>query len=135
MKRQITLLALSLFFGDAYAQEKDTSIKNETIVCTYPIVEKAYYTSGTIALRDTIKKLLKNPTQACVQGIVIVEFRINEDGTTEDFKIERGIHPILDEEALRVAKLLKGWTPQKHKGEPRRSLYKLPISFNHFVYE
>ncbi|MDC1106999.1 energy transducer TonB, partial [Prolixibacteraceae bacterium] len=63
-----------------------------------------------------------------IYGKVFVSFVIENDGTTSTHKVIRGVHPILDKEALRVAKLIKFETPGMQSGKKVRVSYCLPIT-------
>ena len=81
-------------------------------------------------LPEFIAKNLRYPpvlAAACVQGRVIIEFFVDVDGTCSNFKVVRSVDPILDEEALRVAKLMPKWkwTSKPKKGMP----FYIPIAF------
>ncbi len=65
-----------------------------------------------------------------ITGKVILSFMVNKDGSSSDFQIEKSAHKALDQEALRVAKLMGGhWQPAQMKGRAIRIRYTLPISF------
>ncbi len=81
-------------------------------------------------LPEFIAKNLRYPpvlAAACVQGRVIIEFFVDVDGTCSNFKVVRSVDPILDEEALRVAKLMPKWkwTSKPKKGMP----FYIPVGF------
>lgn len=63
------------------------------------------------------------------KGRVFVSFLVNKTGVLSDFKIERGVSPITDQEALRVLKLSPKWTPAVQNGKPVPLRYIVPISF------
>ena len=53
-----------------------------------------------------------------------------EDGEIEEVEVLRGVHPSLDNEALRVVNLTSGkWSPGKINGEPARTWFVFPIKF------
>ena len=64
-----------------------------------------------------------------IEGKVIVEFVVEPNGTLSNFKVARGAAPALDEEALRVAKLMPKWKPGKQRGKEVRVRYTMPITF------
>ena len=66
---------------------------------------------------------------AGIQGIVYVQFVVDVDGSLTEFKLLRTVHPDLDAEALRAAKLMPNWSPGKQRGKPVRVIYNLPIRF------
>ena len=81
-------------------------------------------------LPEFIAKNLRYPpilANMCVQGRVIIGFFVDVDGTCSNFKVVRSVYPILDEEALRVAKLMPKWkwTSKPKKGMP----FYIPIAF------
>jgi TonB family protein len=66
--------------------------------------------------------------QAGIEGRVIVQFIVNEQGDVENPQIIRGIGGGCDEEALRVVKQAK-FNPGKQRGQPVSVQYSLPIVF------
>lgn len=76
---------------------------------------------------------IKYPVEAQKKGVsgrVIVQFVIMEDGTLDQAKVVRGIDPLLDEEALRVVKLMPKWKPGMDRGEAVKVRFTAPIMFN-----
>jgi TonB family protein len=64
-----------------------------------------------------------------VQGQVIIGFVVEQDGSLSDFTVIKSVHPLLDEEALRFAKIMPNWKPAMYRGVPVRVEYKMPITF------
>ncbi|NCX96219.1 MAG: energy transducer TonB [Chitinophagia bacterium] len=64
-----------------------------------------------------------------IQGRVIVNFVVNEDGFISDVKVLRGIGGGCDEEALRVIKAMPTWTPGEQDGKKVKTYFTQPISF------
>jgi len=64
-----------------------------------------------------------------VEGRVLVGFVVESDGSISNIKILRSAAPILDEEAIRVAKLMPKWKPGKQRGKAVRVQYQMPITF------
>lgn len=64
-----------------------------------------------------------------IQGTVYVSFVIDSDGKPKDAKIIRGVHASLNEESLRVVKLMPNWYPGIQRGVPVNVQYNLPIKF------
>lgn len=67
--------------------------------------------------------------ELCAQGRVVVTFIVETDGSLSDVKVIRGIHPLFDEEAVRVVKSMPKWKPGKQNGEPVRVKYSVPVFF------
>ena len=66
---------------------------------------------------------------AGVEGRVIVGFVVEPDGRITNVKIIRGKVQSLDEEALRVTKMMPRWKPGKQRGKPVRVQFTMPITF------
>jgi len=66
--------------------------------------------------------------QAGVEGRVVVQFIVTEEGQVENAKVVRGIGAGADEEALRVVKETE-FTPGLQDGKPVRVQYSLPVIF------
>lgn len=67
--------------------------------------------------------------RAGVQGQVMIQFVVNEDGSVSDPVVLRGIGGGCDEEAIRVVKLAK-FQPGKQRGKPVKVRFALPIRFS-----
>lgn len=66
--------------------------------------------------------------KAGIEGQVVVQFIVNEEGQVEDPEVVRGIGGGADEEALRVVQEAE-FEPGMQRGEPVRVQYSLPIIF------
>jgi protein TonB len=66
--------------------------------------------------------------KAGVEGRVIVQFVVNEQGNVTDPVVVRGIGAGCDEEAIRAVQTAK-FTPGKQRGKPVRVKMSLPITF------
>ncbi len=64
-----------------------------------------------------------------IEGRVILQFVVNEDGVVSDIQVMRGIGGGCDEEAVRVLKAMPPWKPGKQNGKAVKVRYNLPISF------
>ncbi len=63
------------------------------------------------------------------QGTVYVSFVIRDDGRIANVKVLRGVSPALDEEAVRVVKMMPRWTPAKMDGKAVNVQFNMPIRF------
>lgn len=61
-------------------------------------------------LTDNLKYPLAAQKQK-IEGRVVVSFVINRDGSLTDIKVTKSANPLLDREALRVAKMMPNWKP------------------------
>ena len=90
------------------------------------------FPGGDVKLYEWLSKHVIYPTEAAVnniQGRVIIEFCVRTDGSIGDIKVVRGVHPALDNEAIRVVKDLPHFNPAQLNGNPVEARYTLPITF------
>ncbi|WP_440999674.1 energy transducer TonB [Fodinibius sp. SL11] len=66
--------------------------------------------------------------KAGIEGRVIIQFIVNEQGRVENPRVIRGIGGGCDKEALRVVKQAE-FEPGRQRGNPVRVQYSLPITF------
>jgi len=64
-----------------------------------------------------------------ISGKVTVKFVVNHKGYIERAEILKGVHPVLDEEALRVINSSPKWEPGFQSGHYVNVIYTFPISF------
>lgn len=103
---------------------------NDTI---YQVVENMpEYPGGQKTMFSYIAGNLKYPPAAKANGIsgkVFINFIVDKTGNVTEITVIRKVHPILDEEALRVVKSMPKWTPGTHNGRPVAVSYNLPLNF------
>ena len=90
------------------------------------------FPGGTEKLFEFLKENIHYPEIAeenGVQGRVVVTFVVEVDGSISETKVVKSVDTSLDEEAIRVVKLLPKWNPAMLNGKPVRSKYTLPITF------
>ncbi|MCL2131130.1 MAG: energy transducer TonB [Lentimicrobiaceae bacterium] len=64
-----------------------------------------------------------------VEGKVIVELIVGKNGRLVNFTVLENAAPILDNEVLRVVKLMPKWKPRKNHGEIAHVKYQVPVNF------
>lgn len=104
----------------------------EEVFSFFLLEDKPEYPGGEAALLTYIALNTKYPQLAKeneITGKVFVSFIINQNGEVTNVIIKRGVHPSLDEEAIRVVKTLPKWKPGKQRGKPVRVEYIIPITF------
>ena len=67
--------------------------------------------------------------QKGLQGRVTLQFTVEKDGSVTGVKVLRGVHPLLDDEAVRIVSESPKWTPGTVLGEPTRVVYNFPVVF------
>jgi len=99
----------------------------------YSIVdEMPEFPGGETSLRKYIDNSIRYPEIARENGIegkVYVTFVVGRDGYVKDAKIQRGVDPSLDKEALRVISSLPIWKPGKFDGKPVNTYFTVPVNF------
>jgi len=66
--------------------------------------------------------------KAGIEGRVIVQFVVNEQGNVVDPKVVRGVHKLLNEEAVKAVKDQK-FKPGKQRGQAVKVQMSLPVTF------
>lgn len=79
-----------------------------------------------------IEKEIKYPQEAIdkkIEGKVFVQFVIDKEGYIKEAKIAKGIHPALDQEALRIVYSSPRWQPGTQRGHKVMVVQTFPIEF------
>ena len=90
------------------------------------------YPNGQAGINEHIKSNLRYPDIARTKGIegkVLIEYVIQTDGSVGEVKIIESVHPLLDEEAVRVIKLMTDWKPGVQRGKPIKTAYLQAFNF------
>ncbi len=90
------------------------------------------FPNGGEALYKYIAENLHYPEQAKsdgVQGKVVVQFTVMDNGDIVNVEVAKGIGGGCDEEALRVVKSMPKWKPAIYEGKPVNVQYCIPINF------
>ena len=96
------------------------------------VEEMPEFPGGMAECLKFLSKNIKYPTIAQengVQGRVIVQFVVNQDGSIVDPVVVRSVDPYLDKEALRVIQMMPKWKPGKQRGKAVRVKYTVPVTF------
>ena len=94
--------------------------------------EMPVFPGGDEAFHRYLSSKIHYPAEAehlKLSGTVYVRFVVDEEGRIRDAEVVKGCGHGLDEEALRLARLMPWWTPGREKGKPVRVQRTLPISF------
>ena len=79
-----------------------------------------------------VYQYLKYPKYAVengIQGRVLVDLVIDENGDVKDVKVSRSIHTSLDDEAVRVVSASPKWRPGRHRGKKVKVAMTIPVDF------
>lgn len=126
---------IELFKRHPYSQLNDTLLPSEEAV--YPpiynvIDQMPEFPGGIDKLLQFINDNMKYPTKAQTEGIqgrVAVQFIVDENGYIIEPNIVRSVEPSLDNEALRLIKMLPQWKPGTLKGKAVKVKYTVPVAF------
>ncbi|KAA9339156.1 energy transducer TonB [Hymenobacter busanensis] len=147
MYRSLLLLVTLSMLGaaTARAQENRTLTINSgeagsAAQVTTPAAPAIYHTAdvmpafpgGTEAFGKFLREKLQYPTEALNKGRsgkVYVQFVVDERGHIIDPQVVKGLGAGLDQEALRLVRIMPWWTPGLVGGQPVKVAYTLPIVF------
>ncbi|SFQ53477.1 energy transducer TonB [Hymenobacter arizonensis] len=111
-----------------------------TTPATPPAAPTVYFTAdempafpgGDVALLKFLASRLKYPTAALdrsLSGKVYLTFTVDPEGRLHNPHVVRGLGYGLDEEALRLVRLMPWWNPGKINGQPVWVTLTMPINF------
>lgn len=93
---------------------------------------QATFKGGMEEWTTYLKKNLTYPSQARrmgIEGVVLVRFVVNKDGSVQDVEVVRSLGGGCDEIAKKVVANSPEWIPGKMGGRPVRSRMVIPIRF------
>ncbi len=95
--------------------------------------QKPSFPGGEAAMYKFIYSIIRYPEEAQrvgVKGKVIVSFIVEKDGTISNVKILNNPYGFgLEDEAIKVIKMMPKWQEGWHGGKPVRAYFNLPINF------
>jgi TonB family protein len=95
--------------------------------------QEAQFPGGTVALLKFIKDNISYPSEAVarkITGKVYLGFIVEKNGSLSNVEVLRGVHPLLDAEAIRLIQSMPNWIPGTLNNEPARTRLRIPISFD-----
>ena len=123
-KKLMTLLLAMLACMSVSAQD---TVIDETCPPQFP--------GGDDALINFLNANIVYPQQAAqdkVEGKVVVQFTVKKTGKIDNVKVLRSVRKDLDDEAVRVVKMMPDFIPAKQDGEVTDMPYTIPVSFKLF---
>ena len=111
--------------------KKSENPKNDDLVFTV-VEEMPQFPGGMGEAMRFLAKNIRYPAEsqkAKIEGRVIVQFVVKEDGKVSDVKVIRSVSPDLDAEAIRVVSMMPEWIPGKQRGKAVSVKYTMPIMF------
>jgi len=138
----LTVVFLSIATERVIAQTDNSEVKTVAIINTqepqeeeiFTVVEKMpAFPGGDEERVKFLRENIKYPEEARKNGIsgtVFISFVVEKDGKITNVKLLRGVHELLDNEALRVVKMMPAYEPGIQRGKPVRVQFNIPIQFN-----
>lgn len=113
--------------------ETERKAKEEATIYEPTLVDKEpEFTGGKDKMMEFIKINLKYPEfekNNAIEGTVYVSFVVDHYGKISDIKIVRSISKGLDDEVIRLLKLMPDWMPGRKDGKTAKVRMTLPITF------
>lgn len=117
---------------EAMAEAQRKREEEEKVYEVGLIEKEPEYTGGKDKMMEFIKANLKYPEfekNNAIEGTVYVSFVVDQQGKISDIKIARSISKGLDDEVIRIIKLMPNWVPGTKDGKAVKVRYTLPIAF------
>ena len=111
------------FYGEDGSANKSATI----------FMKEATYPGGQPQYLRFLNKTTRYPDSAVIheiEGIVVVQFIVTKTGKISDLTVINSVDKYLDEEALRVMRLMIDWEPAIMGGIPTDTYHKQPIVFH-----
>ncbi|MGJ8661787.1 MAG: energy transducer TonB [Bacteroidota bacterium] len=116
--------------GLVIIQEGNTLAAEQEIESENIVVAKYGNSAGDLS-KFIFSKI--NFPQECIekniQGKVYVSFFVEKDGTVTHLEVEKGVHPLLDREAIRVMRNMHKWQAGTVDDEPTRTRVIMVVPF------
>ncbi|WP_090380916.1 energy transducer TonB [Dyadobacter sp. SG02] len=111
----------------AQTKELKTETAQQSTEPVFMVVEKQpEFPGGSLERSRFFFRNLRIP-KSIKRRRVFVSLIVNTDGSLQDVLIVKGQGPEVDQEVLRVAKLMPNWIPGRQSGKPIRVKYILPV--------
>jgi protein TonB len=91
------------------------------------VEEKPELIGGMAALQGEVR-YPEFAKKAGIEGRVFVQFVVDESGNVQNPRVTRGVHKLLDQEAVRAVKQMK-FKPGKQRGQAVKVQMSLPVTF------
>lgn len=138
-------ISFSMLYGQSYVEKKKKAQLTQKPKAPNPPLEEppqiqrrgAAFPGGEIGLSMFFFTHMIYPESALAankEGVVYVDFIVHTDGTLSNFEIKKGINPEMDQEALRLVKLLPNWLCSIYDGKPLEVWVSVPVKFKIDLY-
>lgn len=129
-------VGLGAYAGNVYDIDiTEAEVEPEFPEVTYELANvqiKPEFPGGESAMYEFLGTNIHYPAEAQkqgIQGMVIVSFTIDKDGSVTEAKAVRSPHESLSKEAVRVVLSMPKWSPGINNGVAVKVTYTLPLKF------
>ena len=133
MKKSLLFIFISmalLFAGpDAIAQDTKNADPRYFLLDEHPTFKGGSPNDFALWVTKHVK-YPKYAKEIGIEGTVKVHFVIDKKGKISEAHVHEGVHPALDQEAVRVVLKSPKWKPAKKDGRPVKVSYTIPVVFN-----
>ena len=133
MKKILFPIIISMAFlfagADAVAQDTKDADPRYLLLDEHPTFKGGSPNDFALWVAKNVK-YPKYAKEADIEGTVLVHFVIDKKGKISEAHVHQGVHPVLDEEAVRVILKSPKWKPGKKDGKPVKVSYTMPVMFN-----
>lgn len=130
----LMIIAGTVLFSCNNTENNTQHADNKQIEQPQEVLEQMpEFLGGSEAMLKFINSNMQYPKVALdskTEGTVVVGFIIDEFGKIKDIIIKKSISKELDEEAIRITKLMPAWKPGIQNDKPMPMEFNLPIQFN-----
>ena len=127
MKELFLIMLLAFVSVNAYSQSDDAD--NDV----YNMVDQsAIFQDGYNSIIKFVQENIKFPAEAKennVHGRLMLSVVVEKDGSLSDITVKKGLGYGLDEEIVRIIKMMPKWQPAQHKGKTVRQSQTIVIPF------
>jgi periplasmic protein TonB len=117
--------------GDSTLSGENGSVLDASF---FPIEVMPSFRGGDIIkFREWVRRRTYYPQEAIdkkIRGTVFLTFIVEKDGSVSNVTIVKGVHALLDNEAVKVISESPKWSPGLQRGQPVRVRYLIPLNFS-----
>ena len=132
MKKSMLFIIISMAFffagADAIAQDTKHADPRYFLLDEHPTFKGGSPNDFALWVAKHVK-YPKYAKEAGIEGTVKVHFVIDKKGKISEAHVHEGVHPALDQEAVRVVLKSPKWKPGKKDGRPVKVSYTIPVMF------
>lgn len=133
MKKSLLFIIISMAFlfagADVVAQDTKNADPRYFLLDEHPTFKGGSPNDFALWVAKHVK-YPKSAKIAGIEGTVKVHFVIDKKGKISEAHVHEGVHPALDQEAVRVVLKSPKWKPAKKDGRPVKVSYTIPVVFN-----